>query len=641
MEFQIQTTDTQSKQTTKRVTILPPELANQIAAGEVVERPSSVVKELIENSIDAGATRLEVHIENGGRDRILVIDDGCGMERDDALRALERHATSKISSVDDLFEISTLGFRGEAIPSIASVSRMKIQTRTAKGIEGTELLIEGGHLQEIGAVGMASGTRIEVEKLFFNTPARLKFLKTQATESRHITESLIRVALARPDLRILLKRDGKVKLDVPSASNLKDRILTILGRDVYDDLYRSFDYPPVNGVSVAGYFSKPSHRQRSAKNIYTFVNGRYVVDKTIRAAVRGAYGTLLEKGKFPSVVLFISVPYQLVDINVHPAKTEVRFNDTNSIYRATYHALADELARAPWLDGIKRTYYLGSGADNNADNNTNINENSNAENNAFGKNVYENNKAGHSSEGEKGDFLKPLLRSSDGYPVPGFVQHSFAAMKAGPLPEAPRLESFRPDDAFYFSNLKVIGQFKRQYILCEDAHSMVIIDQHAAHERIRFEALKKIYESTHKETQPLLFPLRLEFDAIRATTLEERLDYFKEAGFEIEPFGGTTFVLKGVPSVLKKGNHKLRIQDAIDDLENIGTSTRFDEAMHSMLSRLACHSAVRGPTDLNNEECLSLLEQMDQIDFKGNCPHGRPVYFRISLDELEMRFDRK
>lgn len=621
MEFQVVRTQTQSKSKPKKVTILSAELANQIAAGEVVERPSSVVKELVENSIDAGATRLEVHIDEGGRQRILVIDDGCGMERDDALRCLERHATSKITSVNDLFEISTLGFRGEAIPSIGSVSKMNIQTRTADALSGTELSIEGGHLKEVGSVGMAAGTRIEVKDLFYNTPARLKFLKTQSTESRHITNALIRVALARPDLRILLKRDGKVKLDVPSSSNLKDRILTILGRDVYDDLYRTFDYPPVNGVTVAGYFSKPSHRQRSAKNVFTFVNGRYVIDKTIRAAIRGAYGTLMEKGKHPSAILFISVPYGLVDINVHPAKTEVRFNDTNSIYRATYHAIADELARAPWLSGIKKTYYLGG-------------QNGKGVYNPYGKaggnGVTSGQDAGLVSRGEASDF-----------PTPGFLQSTFAALKAGPLPEAPRLERYSPDDAFYFSNLKVIGQFKRQYILCEDAESLVIIDQHAAHERVRFEELKKVYEATHKETQPLLFPLRLELDNVRATTLEDRLDYFNQAGFEIEPFGGSTFVLKGVPAVLKKGNHKLLIQDAIDDLEEVDSSTRFDEAMHSMLSRLACHSAVRGPTVLSEEECDSLLSQMDEIDFKGNCPHGRPVYFRIPLDELEMRFDRK
>ncbi|MEM1349501.1 MAG: DNA mismatch repair endonuclease MutL, partial [Myxococcota bacterium] len=264
----------------RTVAVLPPELANQIAAGEVVERPASVVKELVENSLDAGATDIKVEVVDGGRELIRVEDDGCGMSREDVLRALERHATSKIKSVEDLFSISTLGFRGEALPSIGSVSRFEIRTKPHGALAGTLVSVSGGVVELIEEVGMPAGTQITVRDLFFNTPARLKFLKTPGTEARHITEMMIRMGLSRPDVRFVLERDGKTRLDMPPAPDLKDRVLEIMGRDVYDVLYPTHEYPPVNGVVATGYFSKPGHQQRTASNVYTFVNGRYVSDST-------------------------------------------------------------------------------------------------------------------------------------------------------------------------------------------------------------------------------------------------------------------------------------------------------------------------------------------------------------------------
>lgn len=634
----------------RKVAVLPPELANQIAAGEVVERPSSVVKELVENSLDAGARRIEVTIENGGRDRIRVEDDGCGMGREDALRALERHATSKISAVEDLFQIATLGFRGEAIPSIGSVSRMEISTKPHGEVSGTRLFVEGGHLEIVEDVGMAAGTTIEVNDLFFNTPARLKFLKTSATESRHITESLVRVGLSRPDVRLKLRRDGKVKLDLPQVEGLKDRILQVLGRDVYDDLFPTFEYPSVNGVVCRGFYSRPGHNQRSSRNVYTFVNGRYVSDGTIRAAIKGAYGTMLERGRHPSVVLFLDVPFDLVDINVHPAKTEVRFHDTNSIYRAVYHSIADALAESPWLSTDRMKSYKLEPFDADDDGDSAAGHVSPGHASFEPLNArhrrYSELKPGAVRKGSPSDILSPFFT-----PVGGDddLQRGFAARGAAPLAEPPRVpvgdvqgDGPSPhDDAAYFSSLKVIGQFRRMYIVCEDRSGLVVIDQHAAHERITFERLKGVFERDHKEVQPLLFPQRLELDARRAETLDEHLDFFERAGFEIEPFGGNSFALKAVPAVLSKGKHAALIVDAVDDLDDMGRSTRMDEAMELVLSRMACHGSVRGPTALTDEECVALLEQMDEIDFAANCPHGRPVYFRIPLEELEMSFDRR
>ncbi len=629
----------------RTVSVLAPELANQIAAGEVVERPASVVKELVENSLDAGAQRLVVEIVDGGKELIRVEDDGCGMRREDALRALERHATSKIKEVDDLFSIATLGFRGEAVPSIGSVSRMEIRTKPHGDLAGTRLLVEGGALKEVEDTGMAAGTVITIEDLFFNTPARLKFLKTPGTEARHITESLVRVGLSRPDVRILLKKDGKTKLDLPDVEDVKDRVLGVLGRDVYDDLYETFEYPAVNGVVCRGYFSRPGHNQRSGKNVYTFVNGRYVSDSTIRAAIRGAYGTMLAKGRHPSVVLFLDVPFELVDINVHPAKTEVRFHDTNSIYRAVYHSIADQLAQAPWLEGRNvKTYKLDDQPRQHEGRHVGPGMASFEPLNARHRRQSQL-KPGAPRAGSTGEVLSPFFHHPGG---DRDLQRGFAARGAAPLSEPPRVpvgDVVEPQDHVgatnYFSSLKVIGQFKRMYIVCEDASGMVIIDQHAAHERIGFERLKAIFAKDHKEVQPLLFPQRLELDAMRAETLEDHLGFFEKAGFEVEPFGGQSFALKSVPAVLSRAKHAAMITDAVDDLAELGRSDRMDEAMESVLSRMACHSVVRGPTPLSHEEMESLLEQMDEIDFKANCPHGRPVYYRIPLMELEESFDRR
>lgn len=630
----------------RRVAVLPDDLANQIAAGEVVERPASVVKELVENSLDAGAKRIEVTIEDGGRALIRVEDDGSGMWREDALRALERHATSKITSVDDLFRIGTLGFRGEALPSIGSVSRMEIQTKPHGEVAGTRIFVEGGGIKEIEEVGRVAGTSILVEELFFNTPARLKFLKQPSTESRHITEMLVRMGLSRPDVRFKFKKDGKVRLDLPEARSLKDRILSVLGREVYNDLYPTFEYPAIHGVVARGYFSKPGHSQRSTKNMYTFVNGRYVSDSTIRSAVTRSYKHLLERGRYPSVVLFLDVPFELIDVNVHPAKTEVRFDDTQPIFRAVYHAIADALADAPWLQNQGRSYEMrpartmsGRALDY-----------SQGEEIQPGRVRLEPLNARHRrySEQERmnpGEMKSPFFAGGPQTSQTG-LSHGL-----GPLREPPRVDlgesGFDPgalvneEDGRYFSTLKVLGQFRRAYILCEDVSGLVIIDQHAAHERIGFERLKEVYSREHKETQPMLFPMKMEMDAFRAELMEEHLSFFLEAGFIIEHFGDQTYVLKEVPAVLDGAPHEKLIRDALDDLSNLGTSTRIEEALDALLSRMACHSVVRGPTELTREECEGLLEQMDAIDFRANCPHGRPVYYRIPLMELEEAFDRR
>jgi DNA mismatch repair protein MutL len=625
--------ETRPKDSPPSIDVLPEELANQIAAGEVVERPASVVKELVENSLDAGADKIEIAIDNGGKDSIRVIDDGCGMEREDAVRAVKRHATSKIASKEDLDSIATLGFRGEALPSIASVSKFELKTKPHDAVEGTFIDASGGSVDAVRSTGMKAGTNISVEDLFFNTPARRKFMKTTRTESRYTSKILIRMALARPDVRFVLKRDGDMKFDYPAVEDLGDRIRQVMGKDVREDLYQTFDYPDIAGVKADGYFSEPGHTQRTSKNIYTFVNGRYVEDSTVMAAIKGAYRNLLSSGRYPTVVIFLEVPYELLDVNVHPTKIEVRFNDTQPVYRAVYHAIHDGLAETPWVDEQGRQVYQlddDAGSDGDEDDRE-------VEELKPGVADIRARESQRASEQESPSLEERAKKGPD-------RPQGFDSSDLQPLQEPPETKSESGDEDAghsYFSSLRVIGQYQKMYIICEDASGLVIIDQHAAHERIGFEKLRRIFEDDDPETQALLVPQKLELGPLQSDSLGDSLDFFERAGFEIEPFGGDTYALKSVPAVLQDADHEELIRDALDELDDTGHSDRLTEAVHSVLSRMACHSVVRGPTELNREECKSLLEQMDIIDFSANCPHGRPVYFRMGLEELEKSFDRR
>jgi len=615
-----------------------------------------VVKELVENSLDAGARQIEVAVESGGRDAIKVTDDGCGMTREDLLRAVERHATSKIEGPEDLDAIGTLGFRGEALPSIGAVSRMEITTKPHGDIEGTTVRIEDGELREVEDAGVKAGTVVEVRDLFFNTPARREFMKSASAESRRITKMVIRMALSRPDVRFEYLRDGKMQMEMPAVEDLRDRILEVLGRDVYGAIYPTFEYPAINGVVARGYFSEPSHSQRTSKNIYTFVNGRYVDDATIRAAIDKAYGTLLDGGRYPSVVLFVDVPFDRLDVNVHPMKTEVRFRDTQPVFRAVYHAISDALAEAPWVeDEADRVYEMSEsgGARSSAEGETEDGERSISPGDAEFEPLNARHQRASQHDGGAGSSRRPSTpfyeRNDDDR-----AQQGFDASGAEPLAEPPRVDvgavgteppeagadDADPEEGAYFTTLRVLGQFKQAYIVCEDRNGLVIIDQHAAHERIRFEQLREQYRRSGERTQSLLFGQRVEFDSVRAETLEQYPEFFEEAGFEIEHFGGKSHAIKAIPAMLEDADAERLVKDATDELADLGQSEAVDEAVESVLSRMACHSVVRGPTPLSREECESLLEQMEQIDFKANCPHGRPVYYRIPELELEKCFER-
>ena len=629
----------------RQIRVLPPALCNQIAAGEVVERPSSAVKELIENAIDAGATKVFVDLEEGGRALLQVTDNGHGMNAANAELALQRHATSKIAKLEDLTAIGTLGFRGEALASIASVSKLKLVTQEHESDVGVEITVEGGAIVDQRAAAAPPGTRISVRQLFYNTPARLKFLKRASSELRRVQSTLQQLALIYPAIHFRLTHDGRKRLDLPPHEDPTHRILAVLGRDTYEGIF-PIEPHQVKTIRTTGFFTRPSLNARNRNQQFVFVNNRYISDRTVSAAIAAAYRGLTPKGRYPIVILHLEVPLEAVDVNVHPAKIEVRFSDSDSVFRSVYHALQDGLAATPWVGEIERAAMARQlpGAERVREELTTATSPKHAPDpppsqpqQGFLDSLYSAPRQPSSpslppptaTSASSYDSFRAFdgLDSSHPGPPPG--------ASPGPIPE-------RPEGAkrSFFSRLRFIGQFNKTYLLCSQQDALVIVDQHAAHERISFERLRQAWSKREPEGQRLLFPTQLELDALRAATLEEYLEFFGDIGFEIEPFGGNSFALKSVPTVIKGAQHLQVIRDALDDLSNNEQSSRVDEAIDSVLSRIACHGSVRAGDRLSEDEAYALFAQMDEIDFSANCPHGRPVYFVMGLDEIEKRFDR-
>jgi DNA mismatch repair protein MutL len=592
----------------QRIRILPENLTNKIAAGEVVERPASVVKELVENALDAGCSEVILEIESGGKRLIRVVDDGSGMSREDALLALERHATSKITKDTDLFELVTLGFRGEALPSIASVSRFTLATRERGRIEGTEIYAEGGRIKEVKACGMADGTVITVRNLFFNTPARLKFMKSSETEAGHIGDVITKLAISRPDVRFTYVNDGKTVFRYSIATS-QDRIAGILGLTLTGDLYPlGFDN---EYASVTGLAAKPDCSRSTASHLYTYINGRYIRDRVVQHAVLQAYRSLLERGRYPVAVLFITVPPGEVDVNVHPTKHEVRFREQGRVHDAIVAALETVLSATPWIQRYRASTPF----------------------------VAQERPA--SISGRKVEEVRETLERYNQASLPQRVL---------PPPEPYRLPpSVAPDGATaiadtppegYFSSLKVIGQYQAAYILCQDRDDLVIIDQHAAHERIAYERLKGEFAAVAVESQALLFPETLELAFKDAAALKENLLHIRRLGFSAEEFGGNTWLLHAVPRILVAKGYLRILSDILEELQNIGKSRPFDDVIEAILARIACHSVVRGSQLLGGREIHALFSQMDASGFSANCPHGRPVIRKFTHAEIAKMFKR-
>jgi DNA mismatch repair protein MutL len=601
-----------------RIQVLPPGLVNQIAAGEVVERPASVVKELVENALDAGSRQIQVDLEEGGLALVRVVDDGCGMAPDDALIALERHATSKLKDAEGLTAIMTMGFRGEALPAIASVARMRIDTCDgAGGMPGTRLLLEGGRVVEHGPIARPQGTTIEVRDLFFNTPARRKFMRAPPSETGHSSEAVLRLALAHPEVGFTLRSSGRVLLGSPAGTAAADRAAAAVGREAAAHLM------PVDGtradVRVHGLVTSPDHAEATARALYLYVNGRFVRDRAANHAVFRAYVGSLPQGRFPAGVLFIELPPDRVDVNVHPQKLEVRFAESRAVYDALFHAVAGALRTAPWLQHGRQAVPPGASAGSSLDD---VGQAPPAE----VASVLAEAAAQYRAPAPP---LLPGANASFSFPMPA---------QETPVPVA----SEPPAAAGYFGALRYIGQHARTYLLCEaPGGGLVIIDQHASHERLLFHRLREAFRARKLQMQPLLIPQIVTLPPGPARAVEGAIEELRTLGLEVEPFGGDAFAVKGAPAALGGADLGRLLSDMAQQVEQLDRGSALDDAFHDLLATMACHSAVRAHQDLGAEEARALLDGLDAIDFKARCPHGRPVVFELSLLDLEKRVGRR
>ncbi len=599
------------------VRILTDILANRIAAGEVVERPASVVKELLENALDAGAKRLTIDIEGAGKKKICIADDGMGMDRDDALLAVERHATSKIKHEDDLFSIRTLGFRGEALPSIASVSLFKLSCRRDE-TAGVRVTIEGGKLKNVQEIGFPRGCEVEVRELFYNTPARRKFMKADSTELAAISEVVWRVALSRPDVRILYTHNGRKLLNLEPTSDLHERAAGVFGKDVYPKLF------PVAGelgeFKLSGMVSAPDTTRPNPSQLHLFLNGRAIRDRSLLHAVTSSYGTMLEPKRFPVAVLLLEMPSELVDVNVHPAKTEVRFSNQRVVYNFIKETVREALGRSPWLGGSGTPGGYGPKASEFPSRVMQAVEN------------FERNRSNQSAFPIAGGYAGSQFHSGGtfGSQSPnssqGFGSYSQPIRPTGGMTN--------------FSSFTVLAQLHKTFILVSTPRGLGIIDQHAAHERIAFERLSAQYRNRRIERQMLLFPVRIDLNPRQKAAMLEFTDDIHDLGFELEDFGGDSIQVKEAPEILAGGDIAATVRDLLDDFAEVSGSRAVQESVDHRLATMACHSVVRANDSLNYENMMALLRQMDEVDFAASCPHGRPVFIEITQEELERRFGR-
>lgn len=601
------------------IRILPEVLSNKIAAGEIVERPASVVKELFENSLDAQSTQVFVEIQKGGRDLIQISDNGSGMDRDDLMLAMERYATSKLHGEEDLFSIRTLGFRGEALPSIASVSEMQIVSRCESSVVGNQITIVGGKLKDICEVGAPRGTMVSVKRLFFNTPARRKYLKAQDTEMGHICDIVNRMALACPGVHIRLIHNGRTLSNWGTATGLSHRIIDVLGETLQGHLH------PValesKGIQANGFVASAEFSRSTSKAMYVYVNGRYVRDKIVDAAIAEGYKGRLMKGMFPLVILELGMPAGSVDVNVHPTKHTVRFECPNDVFDIVSQAVSDALKPLDHHD-----YKVPPDAANREYVPTTI---------GFNKIYPTLATSSGTSIHESQHSARYVPRASPG-------ASSEALSCAEPQLVLPQMEQLPATGTL--SSFQLIGQLFDTYILCESDQDFIMIDQHAAHERIVFDRLKKGYEHSAVARQGLLVPEKLELNHREADILESMLESKKpnlsSMGLTIEPFGGRTFLIKAIPAILAGKDISAIVMDLIDKAAEVGVASNMNDTIEQCLITLACHGATRANQRLSPEEMRAIIEGLGKVDKATHCPHGRPIVVRRTSRQIEKDFKR-
>jgi DNA mismatch repair protein MutL len=597
---------------------LPPNLVNRIAAGEVVERPASVVKELVENAVDAGARRIDIATSGGGLRLIRVVDDGSGMGADDLALAVERHATSKLVG-DDLSSILTLGFRGEALPSIGAVARLSIQSRAQGASEAHEIAVDGGRKAKLKPAALAAGTRVEVRDLFYATPARLKFMKSERVESAAIADMVKRLALARPEIAFSLASEDRTALRLEACPpGLIDHGLNRLGRILGPDFVK--DALPVRAqrgsVLLEGFAGLPTLHRPNSLQLYLAVNGRPVRDKLLAGTVRASYGDLVPQGRYPMLALFLMLPPEEVDVNVHPAKTELRFRDPNGIRSLIIGALRDALGAA----GHRATSSLSQAA-------------------------LQRMAAPESHRAATQSF-RPFQAQPGGRTAFGFAESAQAPL--GPLaePSADMRGTVRQDDAH--ATLYPLGAARAQindtFIVAETEDALVIIDQHAAHERLVYERLKRAFANGGISRQLLLIPEVVELDAEAAANLCAAAAELERLGLVVEPFGEAAILVREVPSLLGTCNLKGLLADLAAELAEAEDSEQarlLAARLDHVLSTMACHGSVRAGRRLNPEEMNALLRDLEQTPFTGQCNHGRPTYIELKLADIEKLFSRR
>ena len=598
---------------------LPPNLVNRIAAGEVVERPASVVKELVENAVDAGASRIDVAASGGGLRLIRVADDGSGMGASDLALAVERHATSKLAG-DDLSSILTLGFRGEALPSIGAVARLSIQSRAQGAAEAYEVAVDGGRKSKLKPAALAAGTRVEVRDLFYATPARLKFMKSERVEAAAIADMVKRLALARPEIAFSLTTEERTAFRLEACPpGLMDHGLARLGRILGPDFVK--DALPVRAmrgpVSIEGFAGLPTLHRPNSLQLYLAVNGRPVRDKLLAGTVRAAYGDLVPQGRYPMLALFLTMPPDEVDVNVHPAKTELRFRDPNGVRSLIIGALREALGAA----GHRATSSLSQAA-------------------------LQRMAAPQSHGTTPDEIYRPYQAQPGGRGFFGFAERGQAPL--GPLaePSADTRASLAEDDAS--DTLYPLGAARAQindtFIIAETEDALVIVDQHAAHERLVYERLKRAFTNGGISRQLLLIPEVVELHGEASGHLCAASAELERLGLVVEPFGAAAVLVREVPSLLGTCNVKGLLADLAADLaeaEDSGETRLLAARLDHVLSTMACHGSVRAGRRLNPEEMNALLRDMEKTPFTGQCNHGRPTYIELKLTDIEKLFSRR
>ncbi len=573
------------------IRVLPPDVADKIAAGEVIERPVSVAKELIENALDAEADEIRVEIAQGGRRLIRVSDNGCGIPADEVEVAFARHATSKLTRVEDLYRLRTLGFRGEALASIAAVSRLSLSTRASGEELGSLVQWEGGRMSTRQPQGRARGTMVTVENLFFNTPARLKFLRADTTEAGHIAKLVSSYALAFPDKRFSLENNGRSVARTTGTGSLLDVIVALYGLDVAEQMIK-VPGRAQEPIRVWGYVSGPSLHRANRQDVIFFVNLRWIQDSSLAYAASEAYRTLLPDGRYPLIVLNVELPPEDVDVNIHPTKREVRFRHSRDVFSAVQKAVRTTLMAHHVVP------LMTEGA-------------------SPGARFPQWGQGARSLTPQQAHMAMEVQRTADRTPLG----------EAVPNKSPERLPM-----------LRVLGQIALTYIIAEGPGGMYLIDQHAAHERIRYEALKAQAASRQAPAQELLEPISLDLSPQQAALLEEHLDVLEAYGFEITPFGGATFLVKRIPASLADQPIAPAVVEMIDAAAGEGEGFSWED---QALVTLSCHTAVRAGQSLSLDEMRDLVRQLERAELPHTCPHGRPTVIHLTQEQLEKEFGRR